>query len=125
MCRSEPDGKKWYVAAIQSDLAFASSSRLRDYVRGWRTALFTKLLEEAKAAGVTRIYVPTADEVFRAASFRTRRPLPPKSWYDIYDRTAADHGMKAVTLPIPVNIQLMYRRRRVEAQNFFWKKVGP
>src|SRR5271165_3898662 len=43
VARHEPTGLVWYVLALQSDIAFCKSSRLRDYVRGWRKYLFAAI----------------------------------------------------------------------------------
>src|ERR1700680_3780933 len=59
--RIEEGTQAWYITALQSDLAFAASARLRDLLRGWRRVLFSAILEDALAVGVQRVGLPTAE----------------------------------------------------------------
>ena len=99
----------WYVLTLQSDLAFCPVAAVRDYLRGWRKALFTCILNSAERQSVTTIYLPPAHEVYRA-SFQTWRPASggmPQSWRNIYDRTARDFSMQLVGSVDAVNIQVL------------------
>jgi hypothetical protein len=111
----EPHGLVWYVLALQSDIAFSACSRLRDYARGWRTALFGRVVDAAVEAGATAVALPQSDDVARAAIWWIQRESAgaPQSWASIYERTARDFGLEPTRLHRPVNIQLMPRRPSV------------
>lgn len=120
MARGEGDRRCWYIVTLQSDLASMRSSALRDYLRGWRTALFTVLLERARTAGVDEVYVSPAREVFRA-SLLGRRPGAdlPSHWTTIYDSTAQAFGMHRARIERPINIQMLPRRRACWSTEFY------
>ena len=125
LSRREPHGLVWYVNAIQSDLAFAPSSRLRDYLRGWRSALFSVILSQARAHRAVAVALPPAEAVAKAALWWMSRMSngAPASWLNIYDRTASDFSMALEEVALPVNIQVVPRRRRVMHDTFFLKRL--
>lgn len=125
LSRREPHGTVWYVTAIQSDLAFAPSSRLRDYLRGWRNALFSNVLTQAREHLAVAVALPPAEAVAKAAAWwmPRRSTGAPASWLNIYDRTASDFSMALEEVALPVNIQVVPRRRRVMHHTFYLKRL--
>ena len=124
--RREGDRRCWYIVTLQSDLASMRSSALRDYLRGWRTALFVVLIDAARKAGVDEVYVSPAREVFRA-SLLARRPgtALPSHWTTIYDSTAQAFGMRLACIERPINIQMLPRRRACWSTEFFALHLTP
>jgi hypothetical protein len=125
VAKHEPMGLVWYVLALQSDLAFSKSSRIRDYVRGWRKYLFAAILQMAREAGVTAIAVPAADNVAKAATWWIARnsAAAPTSWHSIYDRTSVEFGLERRTVPEPINLQLLPRKQPFYCREFFVKEL--
>jgi hypothetical protein len=111
----------WYVLALQSDLSFSRRPALRRYLRGWRKVLFACIACEARARGVTHLFLSPSAEVYRAA---LKSPVSltsgvPTIWRHIYDETAAFFSMTLVNIKRPVNIQLLPRRRAVWSHGFY------
>jgi len=103
----------WFVFVLQSDLAAATPSYVRDHFRGWRRILFAGLTSLA-AGRVEAIFLPLASDVAAACS----EPEPPDTWTAIYDQTAAFFQMRDVDLQIPVNIQTLSRRSPYTTSRF-------
>ena len=125
VARQEPTGLVWYVLALQSDLAFCKSARLRDYVRGWRKYLFAAILDAAKEAAVSAIAMPAADNVAKAATWWIARNVAeaPPSWRAIYDRTSAEFGLAPRTIREPIDLQLLPRKQPFLCKEFFVREL--
>lgn len=118
--RREGDRRCWYIFTLQSDLASMRSAALRDYLRGWRTALFMVLLARARTERVDEVYVSPAQEVFRASLLGRRAgSTVPAHWTTIYDSTAQAFGMRRARIERPINIQMLPRRRACWSTEFY------
>lgn len=111
--RREGTGLAWYVITIQSDLAGVNSAAIRDYIRGWRKLLFGIIVQDAIRAGAARIALPPAADIIQASIWPKRQvPLTaPTSWEVLYDKTALEFGLGLTPCDVPVNIQVLPRRR--------------
>lgn len=115
----------WYVFVLQSDLAFRSPPYVRDHLRGWRKILFASILRLASKR-VPRVYLCRAEDALRACS--SCLPVPrvvPESWKSIYERTAADFGLRPIRLGRPVDIQLLPNCGSVYADAFYEATITP
>jgi hypothetical protein len=117
--RRDDERRCWYVFALQSDLASLGSAVLRDYLRGWRKALFAALLQAARQSKADKVYVSPAHEIFRASLARQLRADVPSHWSTIYDGTAQAFGMVPTRVERPVNIQVLPRRRACWSSEFY------
>jgi len=124
--RVEPRGAVWYLLAMQSDLAFAKSARVRDYVRGWRTKLFSHILDFACSSGAVALAIPPADEVARAATWWIggARDKAPNSWTPIYDGTADQFGLKLASITEPLNLQIAPRGPASPCVRFYIRSLN-
>lgn len=119
--RIESSVLNWYVFTLQSDLAFSKISSAREYVRGWRKAIFARIVNQAIKQGVNRLFLSPSVEVYRATVL-SRSLVPdsmPEIWQVIYDRTANEFGMKKIFIDEPMNIQTLPRRRPCPSTEFF------
>jgi hypothetical protein len=109
----------WFVFALQSDLAFASPSCVRDHFRGWRKVFFDRIINLARHH-TSALYLCRAADAVRACHPRFSTPSSvPASWEVIYDGTAKFFRMELMCLGRPVNIQLYPRLRPVFARQFY------
>jgi hypothetical protein len=117
--RRDGEGRSWYVFTLQSDIASLGRAVLRDHLRGWRKALFAAVLKEAKERKVERVFLSSAQEVFRASLARQLRSDVPSHWTTIYDATAGSFGMRPVEVAPPINIQVLPRKRACWSADFY------
>lgn len=119
-CFGRTIGRTWYILNMQSDLSSSAPSAVREHFRGWRTILFANIVAQAKGRA-ERIRICPANDVVRSCYPGTREKTsgPSARWKSIYDGTAMDWQMRAVTSCADVNIQLYKGRRPVYAQRFY------
>ena len=109
----------WFVFTLQSDLAFASPSYVRDHFRGWRKVFFDRIITLARHH-TGALYLCRALDAVRTCHPRFSVPSSvPPSWKVIYDGTATFFGMELISLRKPVNIQLYPRQRPVFTRHFY------
>jgi hypothetical protein len=124
--RREPSGIAWYILALQSDVALHGRPALRDYVRGWRKILMCCVLNAAQAHGVQAVHLATAEAAFETARLNRAFALTrmPDLWRQIYDRTAAELGMRLASVA-PVNMQTTLHKRAFACATFHRLPLAP
>jgi len=116
-------GRNWYIAIIQSDIAFSTASYVREHFRGWRKVLFASILRHA-ADEAKAVYLCPSSAIMEGTFLHDMKPEKmPETWTHIYDCTARDFGMKLVTLPRAVDMQIYSRKQPVYCRSFYELKM--
>jgi hypothetical protein len=117
-CFGRTIGRTWYVLSMQSDLSCSAPSAVREHFRGWRNILFANIVAQAKG-NADRVRICLANDVVRGCFPGTRETAGPSArWSSIYDGTARDWQMRAVTTRVPIDIQLYRRQQPIFANRF-------
>ncbi len=112
----------WFIFIIQSDIMFNKSASIREHFRGWRKLLIMKVLEKAYGKTDT-IYLCPAESVIETCKPKSKPQEVPKSWLNLYNKTARDFGMKRVIITKEVDIQCFEREKSVFSKDFFELKI--